>query len=160
MFHPLPGLLLPGRLIIPGLRPESRRPGTGLTSTVTGVVPPPTEPRVINGGSSPRVSHPDGFMVISVKSGRSFVPRNRGPQRHWGLSGWSLCPACPAQPQSTSLCRGRRHGSLRRTPRALRQGPGSQSSLPRGHPVGGSLAWTARPCRILSPVPAPPCSLQ
>ena len=111
---------------IPGLRPESRRPGTGLTSTVTGIVPPPTEPRVINRGSSARVLHPDVFMVISVKkSGRSFIPRNQGPQRDWAHSGWSLCPACsPTASEHIPLQRPPQWITLHRTPRTPQQDPG------------------------------------
>lgn len=96
-----------------------------LTSTVTGIVPPPTEPRVINRGSSARVSHPDVFVVISVKSGRSFIPRNQGPQRDQAHSGWSLCPACsPTASEHIPLQRLSQWITLHRTPRTPQQDPG------------------------------------
>lgn len=77
-------------------------------------------------------------MVISVKkSGRSFVPRNRGPQRHWAHSGWSLCPACRCTAsEHIPLQRPPPWVTLRRTPRAPRQGPGFTVLTSPGPPCG------------------------
>lgn len=147
----------------------SRRPGTGLTSTVTAIVPPPTEPKVIHRARGAHVSHPDVIMVVSVKkSGRSFIPRDRGPQRHWAHSGRSLCPACSPAASEAAAPQPQRPppwSTLHTTPRAPPQDPGFTGNsflLTSPEPRCGqvSLAQTARPRSILSSDPAPPWPLR